>query len=215
VHLNTALATGSDPVRLAAKLSGWEHVWVDGPDRAWLADVIDEGLEHGPFRRGMWYVDAVGGGHVAEGHPDRKWSSQGWEDVTAFLRDRDNEPVVTEHSTGDSFPDRVLAGWKPVVDPRWVPEWVSKDGGVEWGAMSADERAECRQEHAEEQWGDLPAEERWQRSLDGLRAQRPWARLSPETLGEVWFGPCVTVYDLLAPDRDERVRRAWAEEVAA
>lgn len=55
-------------------------------------------------------------------------------------------------------------------------------------------------------------------ALAGLRRKQPWARIAPDTLATSSFGPMVTVYDLFAPDRDERVRRAAglpAEEPAA
>src|SRR5580765_4749066 len=40
--LNTAVAMGSDPIRLLAKLHGQceIHAYVEGPNRAWLADII-------------------------------------------------------------------------------------------------------------------------------------------------------------------------------
>src|SRR5690606_31251558 len=45
VSLNTALDTGSDALRLLARLHGQceLHCWVDGPNRAWLADIIVAG----------------------------------------------------------------------------------------------------------------------------------------------------------------------------
>lgn len=50
--------------------------------------------------------------------------------------------------------------------------------------------------------------------MGALRERRPWARLAPDTLTEVTFGPPVTIYDLFAPDRDERVRTAFAQEAS-
>jgi hypothetical protein len=167
IDLNTALIAGSDPVALAAKIHGWceSHCWIEGPDREWLAEIIDEGVENGLFRRGFWYADTPDG-------PKDKWSSQGWEEVLTLLRSRDDEPVVLSYSVSERFPNEYIAGW---------------DG-------------------PEDSWYDLPDAEQWERALTGLREQRPWARLAPDTLYDVTFGPPVTVYDLLAPDRDERVR---------
>ncbi|MFI6179803.1 hypothetical protein ACIA8R_29960 [Nonomuraea sp. NPDC051191] len=53
VDLNTVLAVGSDPMRLATKIAGWgsQHAFIEGPDRAWAADLIDQGLAAGPFRK--------------------------------------------------------------------------------------------------------------------------------------------------------------------
>ena len=47
--VNTALAAGGNPVRLAARIIAQvdDHCWVEGPDRAWLAGIITKGLETG------------------------------------------------------------------------------------------------------------------------------------------------------------------------
>ncbi|WP_394622450.1 hypothetical protein JNUCC0626_49830 (plasmid) [Lentzea sp. JNUCC 0626] len=58
-----------------------EHGWVDGPDRAWLADR---------------YQDALGAGLARPG--------LGWDAVIDLLRERDDKPVVT--SFYNDFPDR-------------------------------------------------------------------------------------------------------------
>jgi hypothetical protein len=171
VNLNTAVAAGSDPVRLAAKIAGWceSHLWVDGPDRAWTADIIDEGLRVGLYRRGLWFADHPNG-------PKDKWSDQGWDQVLALLRSRDDEPVVLSYSITDQFPNREAAGWSD-----------------------------------RESWDVLSHSEAWRHALDGLRLNSPWLQLTPESLGEQMFSAPVTVYDLLAPDRDERVAAAFAE----
>lgn len=169
VDLNTALVAGSDPVRLAAKIHGWceQHCWVDGPDRGWVAAIIDEGLRAGLYRRGLWYSDQPDG-------PRDKWSDQGWGDVLTLLREHDGGPVVLSYSVTDSFPDRESAGWDATDDL----------------------------------WYELPDDEQWDRAMVGLREQKPWARIAPDTLTEVTFSYPVTVYDLFAADRDERIRAA-------
>lgn len=204
VDLNTALAAGSDAVCLAAKIHGWceSHCWVEGVDRAWLADVIDTGLAAGIYRRGFWYVDRPCDGKPAD-QPDRKWSTQGWEGVTAFLRERDDEPVVLSHSSGDGFPNREAAGMR--AWPDGVPEtWAAYD------AMPADQRTAMDEANArlDEEWEAMPSIAQWARAWDGLREAKPWARISEETLRTVTFAQRVTVYDLFAPDRDQRVRAA-------
>lgn len=204
VDLNTALVAGSDPVRLAAKVTGWaeSHAWVEGPDRAWLADIMDAGLKAGIYRRGFWYAGEVNG-------PKDRWSDQGWDEVTAFLRARDNEPVVLSYSVGDSFPNPKVTDWAPDIAPDWRPDWaVEGDGRAEWDGYGEDERVSWRSDHAFEAWAALPDAEQWELAMPGLRQKRPWARLSPETLADVYFHLPVTVYDLLAPDRDDRVRAA-------
>lgn len=81
--LNTALAVGSDAVKLAARLHAQceIHAWVDGPNRDWLADLIESGRTAEVFRPNM-----------------------GWEEVAAFLRVDQVEPVVTSYSVTDGFP---------------------------------------------------------------------------------------------------------------
>ncbi|MEU7170230.1 hypothetical protein ABZ949_01910 [Micromonospora tulbaghiae] len=176
LDLNTALVAGSDPIRLAAKIDGWceSHCWVEGPDRAWLASIVDQGLTAGLYRKGLWYSDTPDG-------PRDKWSDQGWQQVTDLLRARDDEPVVLSYSVCDGFPNPEIAG-----------QAAESDG-----------------------WYELPAAEQWETAMAGLRRERPWARLAPDTLGEVMFGLPVTVYDLFAPDRDERIRAAAFTEVGA
>ncbi|MFK0047895.1 hypothetical protein ACIQU4_28175 [Streptomyces sp. NPDC090741] len=80
--LNTAMALGGDAVRLAARLHGQCEIncWIDGPNRAWLADVVQGGLDDGSFRSGV-----------------------GWDGVADLLRERDDHPVVM--SFADTFPN--------------------------------------------------------------------------------------------------------------
>lgn len=194
LDLNTALVAGSDPVRLAAKIHGWceIHCWVEGPDREWLAGLIDEGLEAGIYRRGLWYSDVPDG-------PRDKWSSQGWEEVQALLREAADGPVVLSYSVCDQFPN-----------PRTHPAWPGRE--VEsWDDYSDDEKAAV--EDWQERWYDNEDDgTRFDLGVSWLREQQPWAQLGPDTLASVSFGPRVTIYDLFAPDRDERISRAFGGE---
>lgn len=105
VALNTAMIAGSDAVRLCARLhSQCEiHAWVNGPNRAWLADLIDAALEVGLFRDGM-----------------------GWSGVSTMLRSSSKEPVVTSYSVTEEFPNRFVAGLQSddeseddILDAQW------------------------------------------------------------------------------------------------
>jgi len=194
VGLNTTLVAGSDPIKLAAKIDGWcaVHCWVEGLHREWLAYVIEQGLQAGLYRRGLYSPQ------LDDGEP--KWTSQGWEQVQAFLRARDDEPVVMSYSVSDQFPNASIADWLPA----W-PDGVPKT----WqGYESLTEEQQREREERQEAWYDLDDAEKWRLGMDGLRQRRPWARLTPDSLAEATFGPAVTVYDLFAPDRDARIRAA-------
>lgn len=143
--VNTALAAGSAPVQLATKLSGWPWCLIEGKDRRWVADIIDAGLDRGIFRHALRYRDGES-------------RDMGWHQVAAFLRSRDDEPVVTSHSTGDDFPY------------------------------------------------DASPEHDWQSGLNRLRLEDSFSTLSPETLGSRYFGFGATVYDIMSPDREARIK---------
>lgn len=199
VVLNTALAVGSDPIRFAAKLAGWDFCLIEGSERSWAAGIIDAGLAGGMFRRSLGPRDDMG-----------------WPRLAEFLRSNDTDAVVTHHSTGDSFPDQYIADWTaPELPADWRPAWAldSDKGRAEWDEMDPEKQASTRNDHQSDQWYELPDSEQWSLALAGLRSSRPWCRLAPDTLGAITFGPGVTIYDLLAPERDERVATAVAAEV--
>ncbi|MGK3995050.1 hypothetical protein [Sorangium sp. So ce1024] len=131
VLLNTCLVLGSDPLCFLARMHAQceIHAWVDGPDRAWLAGIIDEGRRVGLMRDG-----------------------QGWDDVTALLRARSDEPVVMSYSVCDQFPSRSVANWTPPADEDGEP---NRDA-----------------------WYDLDEAERWRLAMDGVQE----LRFGPETL---------------------------------
>lgn len=86
--LNTALATGGDQLKLAARLHGQceIHAFVEGANRAWLAGIIEVGLGRDIFR-----------------------ANAGWEGVIKLLRASSEEPVVTSFSGTDQFPNPYIA----------------------------------------------------------------------------------------------------------
>ncbi len=109
-QLNTAILIGNDAVILLARLHGQceIHGYVEGPNRAWLAGIVDGGLASGILRESM-----------------------GWEGVAELLRASEEGPVVTSYSVTDSFPGQVAAGWG-----GWEPEhedgWYELDGPAQW-----------------------------------------------------------------------------------
>ncbi|MGW0578324.1 hypothetical protein ACWD25_20665 [Streptomyces sp. NPDC002920] len=117
--LNTAMLLGNEQVRLAGRLHGQceLHAWVEGPNRAWLADVMQAGVDSGIYRRRLPYRDGPRG--------ELKWSDQGWDDVVALLRERDDEPVVTSFSVTDQFPN-------PGPDGQYGDDWHDLDAAEQW-----------------------------------------------------------------------------------
>lgn len=203
IVLNTALAAGSLAVQAAAKMAGWDFTFVEGPNRAWFADILEQGTRHGPFRRDL----------KRDNHDEP--DSMGWDGVLEFLRSDDKEPVVTHHSTGESFPDPHFSTWEKGEMPEdWAPRHWGKDDAAkrEWAEKSQEMKLEYWGEQESDRWYDLPDEERWAGSMEWIRTRQPWCELSPQKLGSVFFGYSITIYDLLAPDRDERVRAAFAKE---
>lgn len=204
ISLNTALAANSDPWRLVARMAAQNeiHGWVDGPNRKWLADLIDEALEAGLLRRALRPSGAYG-------EPGAE-QVQGWEGVTELLRSRDDEPVVTSYSVCDGFPNREIAKWdQPVMPDGWrSPGWSE----AEWQQMDEDERAEYFEESAvEDAWAALSDSERWAAGMAGLRADPGRLELRPEDWSGYWFGHGLTVLDLNAPDWERRLDEAFAD----
>jgi hypothetical protein len=133
IQLNTALAIGSDPIRFCVRVHGQCecHGYVEGPNRAWLAGVIDEGL----LTRALRY--------------ETQGYGKGWEDVARLLRVRDDCPVVMSYSVCDSFPPRP--------------------------------------EDADDDWYDLPLEDRWGMAMADVRSING-LEMKPENWSTIRFG---------------------------
>jgi len=127
--LNTALVLGSDPVCLAARLHGQceIHAYVEGPRRAWLADVIEAGLDSGVYRLGLRAV-------YADGSPREPFPT-GWTAVIGLLRQCSDEPVVTSYSVTDGFPNPDAAGW--LSDDPDGEGWYDLAPGEQWARSLA------------------------------------------------------------------------------
>lgn len=105
--LNTAMLVGSPAVQLAARLHGQSeiHAYIEGPNRSMIADIMEEGLDAGIFRRKLREYD------------------QGWSAVIELLRNNDTEPVVTSYSVCDSFPNYGVANFElPMIKPEGCDE---------------------------------------------------------------------------------------------
>ena len=92
LNLNSAIEWGNRAIQLAAKLHGQceIHAYIEGEDRAWLAEVIEEAIDRHVFR------------------PDG-FGYDGWPRLVEFLRASSAEPVVTSYSVCDSFPNPTVA----------------------------------------------------------------------------------------------------------
>ena len=119
VWLNTCHAGGSDPVKLFARFHAQceIHCWMEGADRAWVADIIDRGRSTGLYREGA-----------------------GWEQVAAFLRARDDSEVVLSYSVTDSFPDAGLVVGEGVLELPDDPDYPGEKDWDHWYRLSEDER---------------------------------------------------------------------------
>lgn len=192
--LNTAAQLGSDQIKLAARLHGSceIHAWVDGPHRAWLADIMQAGLDNRTFRRGIQFE-----ADPARGRSEPLFVSQGWEDVITLLRERDDEPVVTSHSVCDGFPTSSVGDW--------MPPWPD-DTARDWKALTADQQRQ--RSERQDAWNDLALTEQWRISMDGLRASTDGLELKPDNWQTFRFAHNLTVLDLIAHDWEDRVRQA-------
>lgn len=146
LQLNSALSWGNRAVQMATKLHGQceIHAWCEGNNRAWLADIIAEGLECGVFRA------AVAG-----------YSS--WEQIITFLRANDQEPVVTSYSVCESFPGPHCAPeGMEMGDDAWEA-WEQLSEGEQWRLGMDHVRAEPSLEISPDRLG-----RRFGHSLSGL-----------------------------------------------
>lgn len=198
--LNTAALVGNDQIKLATRLAGQGeiHAYVEGPNRAWLADMMQRGIDSGVFRKGM---------HV-QPHPNTPrehwpWQSQGWEDVIALLRARDDEPVVTSYSVTGGFPRRAALGDLPPMPPGWRPDDWSEE---EWA--ESDSKEDSWEGFVRDEWSSRPAEQQWAEGMEALRTNDGGLEIKPDDWDSFRFTHELTVLDLYAHDWRERLDAA-------
>jgi hypothetical protein len=133
VTLNTVIVAGDDVLRLMARLHGQceLHGYVEGPNRAWLADLMARGIDEHLFR-----------------------PKQGWEDVIALLRAAADQPVVTSYSVCDSFPNPGIVG---LTDEKKSEAWYELPVAQQWRQALKVLRAEPRRglEWRPDNWADI------------------------------------------------------------
>jgi len=196
ISLNTAVALGGEVLRFAAHLAAQAdiHAWVDGPDRAWCAEVIEEGLEVGILRRQLHH------------HPI------GWDGVVELLRTADDGPVVTSYSVEEWFPNPTVAGFRPQIPDGWRPDGWSE---LEWAELDESERDDYRSSRVGELFNDLGDAEQWRFATAALRARASAGLQIRPSEPRFHFGPDISVFDLLSEDRDQRLDAAFAQYDAA
>lgn len=131
VMWNTALATGSDAVKLATRLypQAEVHAWIAESDRVWVANMIEDALAAGVYR-------------TARLHTDRhdEWVPSGWDKVIDLLRAGPAGPVVTHYSITEWFPNHQVAGmdWEGWEDHSRPDQWAMAMAGLTKGRWSKD-----------------------------------------------------------------------------
>lgn len=95
LQMNTVMRTGNDVLKLMCRLHGQceVHAYVEGPNRAWLAGLIERGMKSHLFRTGA-----------------------GWESVVALLREDNTTAVVTSFSVTDWFPHYEEQSWDEAME---------------------------------------------------------------------------------------------------
>lgn len=138
--LNTAIAGGSMPVKLAARIHGQCEIYGHFKPEAWpwLAETIEEGLDLGLLRKWIWghcpaCDSLVHGSFEKKNCPKCKGTGRGkhqdigWQGLLKFLRETEPELLVMSYSVCEGFPPSAAAKDPDDPDPR--PTW---DAGVEW-----------------------------------------------------------------------------------
>lgn len=110
--LNTAMVLGGDALSLAARLHGQCEIncYVEGEDRAWLADIIEHACNQNIFRR--WNAASKDGRYG------------GYDALIKMLRSRSDTPVVCSHSSGNEFPWSMVPKKKLSED---ADDWCDDD----------------------------------------------------------------------------------------
>lgn len=120
LSLNTAQRYGGDALKLAARIHAQSelHGWVDGPNRAWLATIIEQA-------------------------PTTIFRDKAWSEVVKLLRSTAEGEVVMSYSVGDLFPnfsyssnhinwESSMAEEEELEVETLEEEWYSKSDEDKW-----------------------------------------------------------------------------------
>jgi hypothetical protein len=108
-QLNAVLGMGTDLAILVARLAGQIELllWVDGPNRTWLANIIERGTRTGVLR-----------------------VESGWPAAVQLLLSTDTEPVFIYSTQGEPFPNAEQwagdeEGWQALAE---ADKWAHCEG---------------------------------------------------------------------------------------
>lgn len=134
VHVATVITLYPDLVTLAVRLACQAEVngWIDGPDRAWLADLIDKGRQADyPPEVASTYTAGV---PLFADEPSVNGHYDGWAGVAAMLRADDKQPVVLESSVTGGFPSQIWAGQEGQDRGEFRAWWNNATPEQRWAA---------------------------------------------------------------------------------
>lgn len=135
VALNSALIVGGDALKFCARVHAQceIHGFVRGPNRNWLANIVERGLATKVLRE------------------ETQGYGNGWRDVVDLLRARDDGPVVMSYSVCDEFPSRTQ-NWS---DENDGDDWYELPFEKRWDLAFAELEAEDRGlEMKPDDWAD-------------------------------------------------------------
>lgn len=138
LSLQTGVAVGNDALRLLTRVTAQceIHGYVEGPNRAWLAGIIDAGRASCVLRRDM-----------------------GWEAVAALLREADDAPVVMSYSVTDSFPSYGAACLAGFHHARGYDAWEELDDAQQWAFALGGIRSRAGLELRPQDWASYRFQE--------------------------------------------------------
>lgn len=123
--MNACLRLRSEVLTLLVRIHGQceVHCWIEGANRAWIAGLIEQALQCNLFRQGVW-----------------------WDEVVAFLRANDTEPVFLSYSGASTWPSFHLARQAYQVTEE---AWDQLPPAERWKMAEAALRHESAQEVAD------------------------------------------------------------------
>jgi len=142
VKVNTVVHNYGAAVALAVRLCAQSQVnaWIDGTDRKWLADLIDQG------RRTPYPAEVADNPYLAQNNlfadePSVNGQYDGWQGVVEMLRVGDGI-VVLSYSTTDGFPSQVWAGREGQDRAEFRRWWAHAGHASRWEASERGLREE-------------------------------------------------------------------------